>query len=139
MSKPSAHEVTQLLHAWSQGDEHALEKLTPLVYQELHRRAHHYMQGERSGHTLQTTALVNEAYLRLAGSRRVRWQDRAHFFALSAQLMRRILVDFARAPLSKKRRKSGSADFHGRRTCRIPRARGGFGGTGSGSAEAGGI
>ena len=103
MSKPSAHEVTQLLHAWSQGDEHALEKLTPLVYQELHRRAHHYMQGERSGHTLQTTALVNEAYLRLAGSRRVRWQDRAHFFALSAQLMRRILVDFARSRRYQKR------------------------------------
>jgi RNA polymerase sigma factor (TIGR02999 family) len=90
-------DVTQLLLAWNQGDEAALKQLMPLVYGELHRLAHRYMNGEREGHTLQTTALVNEAYLRLVDSSRVRWQNRAHFFAVSAQLMRRILVDFARS------------------------------------------
>ena len=93
----SNHEVTLLLKAWSVGDEAALEKLTPLVYQQLHNIARRYMAGERPGHTLQTTALVNEAYLRLVDSRKVNWQDRAHFFAVSAQLMRRILIDFARS------------------------------------------
>jgi RNA polymerase sigma factor (TIGR02999 family) len=83
--------------AWGNGDRAALEKLTPLVYDELHRLASHYMERERSGHTLQTTALVNEAYLRLIDWRSVHWQNRAHFFAMSAQFMRRILVDFARA------------------------------------------
>jgi len=97
MTTPSPQEVTQLLLAWNQGDETALEKLIPLVYDELRRLAHHYMGGERAGHTLQTTALVNEAYLRLIDSSQVRWQSRAHFFAVSAQLMRRILVDFARS------------------------------------------
>ena len=92
----SAQNITELLLAWSEGEQDAFEKLTPLVYGELHRLAHHYMAGERAGHTLQSTALVNEAYLRLVESRRVRWQNRAHFFAISAQLMRRILVDFAR-------------------------------------------
>src|SRR5216683_5915123 len=94
---PSPWEVTQLLLAWSQGESSALERLIPLVHDELQRLAHHYMAGEHSGHSLQTTALVNEAYLRLVDCSRVRWQNRAHFFAVSAQLMRRILVDFARS------------------------------------------
>jgi RNA polymerase sigma-70 factor, ECF subfamily len=88
--------VTVLLQAWSSGDREALDKLTPVVYEELRRLARHYMRGERSGHTLQTTALVNEAYLRLVDLKRMSWQNRAHFFAVSAQLMRRILVDHAR-------------------------------------------
>ena len=88
--------VTVLLQAWSNGDREALDKLTPVVYQELRRLARHYMRGERSGHILQTTALVNEAYLRLVDLKRMSWQDRAHFFAVSAQLMRRILVDHSR-------------------------------------------
>jgi RNA polymerase sigma factor (TIGR02999 family) len=91
------HEVTRLLKAWSTGDKEALEKLTPLVYRQLHQIAQRYMAGERSGHTLQTTALVNEVYLRLVDCGKVNWQDRAHFFAISAQLMRRILIDFARS------------------------------------------
>jgi RNA polymerase sigma-70 factor (ECF subfamily) len=89
-------EVSGLLHAWSQGDQEALKKLTPIVYEELHRLARHYMRGEKSGHSLQTTALVNEAYIRLIDYKRMQWQTRAHFFAVSAQLMRRILVDHAR-------------------------------------------
>jgi len=97
MAAISPPEITQLLLAWSNGEQNALEKLAPLVYAELHRLAHHYMAGERPGHTLQPTALVNEAYLRLIDSSHVRWQNRAHFFAISAQLMRRILVDFARS------------------------------------------
>lgn len=97
MDTSPVDEVTRLLKAWSAGDAEALEKLTPLVYRQLHRIAKHYMAGERSGHTLQTTALVNEAYLRLVDCGRVNWQDRAHFFAVSAQLMRRILIDFARS------------------------------------------
>ena len=86
-----------MLKAWSDGDEAALEQLTPLVYEELHRLAHRYLGRERIGHTLQTTALVHEAYLRLIDWKNVQWQNRAHFFAISAQLMRRILVDFARS------------------------------------------
>jgi RNA polymerase sigma factor (TIGR02999 family) len=97
MGLSSSHEVTRLLRAWSAGDEQALEKLTPLVYRQLHQIAQRYMGGERSGHTLQTTALVNEAYLRLVDCGQVNWQDRAHFFAISANLMRRILIDFARS------------------------------------------
>jgi RNA polymerase sigma-70 factor, ECF subfamily len=97
MAAASPQDITDLLLAWSQGDQDALQKLTPLVYGELHRLAHRYMAGERTGHTLQSTALVNEAYLRLVQSSRVQWQNRAHFFAVSAQLMRRILVDFARS------------------------------------------
>ena len=93
----SAQNVTRLLQDWRQGKGAALEGLMPLVNQELRRLAKRYMFGERAGHTLQTTALVNEAYLRLVNSRRVNWQNRAHFFAISAQLMRRILVDHARA------------------------------------------
>ncbi len=103
MTLPSTHEVTELLRAWSAGDQNALEKLTPLVYKELHQVARRYMAKERSDHTLQTTALVNEVYLRLVDCGRVRWQDRAHFFAVSAQLMRRILVDFARSRNYQKR------------------------------------
>jgi len=97
MSEPSTQEVTEMLVAWSNGDESALERLVPLVHDELHRLAHRYMNREDPGHMLQTTALVNEAYLRLVDSSHVRWQNRAHFFAVSAQLMRRILVDFARS------------------------------------------
>jgi RNA polymerase sigma-70 factor, ECF subfamily len=89
-------DVSVLLRAWTDGDKQALEKLTPIVYEELHRLARYYMSGERTGHSLQTTALVNEAYLRLTDYKRMRWQNRAHFFAVSAQLMRRILVDHAR-------------------------------------------
>ena len=96
MPQPSPHEVSQLLRAWSSGDELALQKLIPLVYEELHRIARRYMGRERKRHTLQTSALVNEAYLRLVDWKNVEWQNRAHFFAASAQLMRRILVDFAR-------------------------------------------
>jgi RNA polymerase sigma factor (TIGR02999 family) len=89
-------DISGLLRAWSSGDQGALERLTPFVYDELHRLAGRYMQGERPGHSLQTTALVNEAYMRLVDYKRMHWQDRAHFFAVSAQLMRRILVDRAR-------------------------------------------
>jgi RNA polymerase sigma factor (TIGR02999 family) len=96
MPQPSPHEVSQLLRAWSSGDEAALQRLIPLVYEELHRIARRYMGQERKGHTLQTSALVNEAYLRLVDWKNVEWQNRAHFFAVSAQMMRRILVDFAR-------------------------------------------
>jgi RNA polymerase sigma-70 factor, ECF subfamily len=92
----SSTEVTKLLLAWNAGDELAFERLVPIVYRELHRIARRHMAGERPGHTLQTSALVNEAYLRLVDIRQVQWQDRVHFFSLSAQLMRRILVDFAR-------------------------------------------
>jgi RNA polymerase sigma-70 factor, ECF subfamily len=97
MAVPSTDEVTRLLKAWTAGDEHALEKLTPMVYEQLHRVAQRCMAGERPGHTLQTTALVNEVYIRLVDCAQVNWQDRAHFFAVSAQLMRRILIDFARS------------------------------------------
>ena len=86
-----------MLQRWSDGDEQALETLTPILYKELHRMAHRYMRQERPGHTLQTTALINEAYLRLIGWKNVRWQNRAQFFGVSAQLMRKILVDFARS------------------------------------------
>lgn len=103
MTKPSSQEVTELLLAWNGGDADALDKLMPLVYDELHRLAHRYLSGERAGHMLQTTALVNEAYLRLIDASRVQWQNRAHFFAVSAQLMRRVLVDFARARQYQKR------------------------------------
>jgi|ERR1051326_307003 RNA polymerase sigma factor (TIGR02999 family) len=98
-----AHEVTQLLIQWSNGDRAALDKLMPLIYEELRRLARHYMRRERSGHTLQTTALVNEAYLRLINRKHVHWQNRAHFFAIAAQLMRSILVDHARSHAYAKR------------------------------------
>jgi RNA polymerase sigma factor (TIGR02999 family) len=96
-------ELTQLLIAWSQGDALALEQLTPLVYAELRKIAHRYMNRERAGHTLQTTAVVHEAFLRLLGNPQENWQNRAHFYAIAAQMMRRILVDYARANLRAKR------------------------------------
>jgi RNA polymerase sigma-70 factor, ECF subfamily len=97
MVAPSFNYVTGLLRAWGRGDEEALNKLMPLVYDQLHAAAHRYMADERTGHTLQTTALINETYLRLVDIRCVEWQDRAHFLAICAQLMRRILIDFARS------------------------------------------
>ena len=97
MASRSTHQITELLKAWSGGDRAALDQLTPLVYQELHRLARHYMARERADHTLQPTALVNEAFVRLVDWKNVRWQNRAHFFGVSAQVMRRILVDFARS------------------------------------------
>jgi RNA polymerase sigma factor (TIGR02999 family) len=97
MADPSTHDVTELLAAWGGGDEAALERLVPLVHAELHRLARRYMGRERPGHTLQTSALVNEAYARLIDWKAARFRDRAHFFGVSAQLMRRILVDFARS------------------------------------------
>ena len=96
-------QITQLLVDWSEGDRAALDRLTPMVYGELHRLAHHYMNRERAGHTLQTSALVNEAFLRLVDQRNVKWNNRAHFFAIAAQMMRRILVDYARSHLYAKR------------------------------------
>ena len=103
MPLPASADVTSLLVAWSEGDEAALGLLVPRVYAELHRLAHHQMRGERAGRTLQTTALVNEAYLRLVDTRRVRWESRAHFLAVAAQAMRRVLVDAARARRARKR------------------------------------
>jgi RNA polymerase sigma factor (TIGR02999 family) len=103
MAIPSTQEITQLLVAWNNGDALALERLTPLVHAELHRLARRYMAGERHGHVLQATALVNEAYMRLIDWKNVQWKDRAHFFGLAAQIMRRILVDFARAQRREKR------------------------------------
>ncbi len=96
MAIASPGQVTELLRAWSDGDDGALEQLVPLVEAELRRLARGYMSRERPGHTLQTTALVNEAFLRLTDARRIRWQDRAHFVGISARLMRRVLVDYAR-------------------------------------------
>ncbi len=103
MTTPAQQEVTQLLGDWRGGDERALERLLPLVQPELHRLAHHYMDRERAGHTLQTTALLNEAYLRLLDKTRPAWHDRTHFIAAAAQLMRRIMVDHARERSSHKR------------------------------------
>jgi len=102
-AKRKPGELTQLLIAWSQGDVRALEQLTPLVYAELRKIAHRYMNRERAGHTLQTTAVVHEAFLRLLGNPQENWQNRAHFYAIAAQMMRRILVDYARANLRTKR------------------------------------
>ena len=105
MDEPSVspHRVTQLLTEWSQGADAALAELTPLVYEELRCVAHHYMEGERPNHTLQTTALVNEAYLRLADQTNPKWQSRAHFFAVAARAMRQILVSYARSNRAQKR------------------------------------
>jgi RNA polymerase sigma factor (TIGR02999 family) len=96
MNTPESHDVTQLLVAWSDGDASALERLAPLVQAELHRLAKHYMRREREDHVLQTSALINEAYLRLIDWKTARFENRAHFFGVAAQIMRRILVDFAR-------------------------------------------
>jgi len=104
MSAQPPQDITLLLQAWCRGDQAALDRLIPLVYDELHRLAHHYMLRESGGHPLQTTALVNEAYLRLIDASQVQWQNRAHFFAISAKLMRRILVDIGRSRRYKKRR-----------------------------------
>jgi RNA polymerase sigma factor (TIGR02999 family) len=103
MSVTATQEVTQLLQAWSDGDKAALDKLTPIIYEELYRIARRYMSREHQNNTLQTTALVNEAFIRLINWKTAKWKNRAHFFGVSAQLMRRILVDFAR-----KRRKGGN-------------------------------
>jgi RNA polymerase sigma factor (TIGR02999 family) len=97
MAIPPPQDVSRLLIAWSNGDEEAHEQLMPLVYEELRRLAHRHLGRERAGHTLQTTALVHEAYLRLVDQKEVRWQNRTHFFAVAAQMMRRILVDYARS------------------------------------------
>ncbi|HYK89471.1 MAG TPA: sigma-70 family RNA polymerase sigma factor [Acidobacteriota bacterium] len=110
MAGVPSHEVTQLLQAWSAGDRAALDRLIPLVYDELHRLAHSYMRREHAGHILQTTALVNEAYLQLVDTDKVKWHDRTHFFAIAARLMRRILVDSAR---------SRSAQKRGGKICRV--------------------
>jgi RNA polymerase sigma-70 factor (ECF subfamily) len=105
MDEPSVSpdRVTQLLQQWGRGDDSALTELTPLIYEELRRLAHHYMEGERRDHTLQTTALVNEAYLRLADQTNPNWQSRAHFFAVAARAMRQILVSYARSNRAQKR------------------------------------
>ncbi len=97
------HEVTRLLREWSEGDQTALEQLIPLVYDELHRLAHQYMRREKPGHFLQTSALINEAYMRLVDQPQIRWENRTHFFGIAARLMRRILVDEARKRNSAKR------------------------------------
>ena len=103
MAAPGTDEITALLRAWSRGDEHALLRLTPLVYDELRRRSHRYMAREPAGHLLQTAALINEVYLRLVDLPELTWQDRTHFFALCARLMRQILTDLARARRCQKR------------------------------------
>jgi len=103
MTAPSSHSVTQMLLAWRQGDNAVLGQLVPVVYQKLRGLARHYMAGQRPGHTLQATALVNEAYMRLVECEKVNWKDRAHFFAISAQMMRRVLVEFARSQQYQKR------------------------------------
>ena len=103
MPSVSPQHVTQLLADWSHGDDAALAELTPLVYEELRRLAHHFMEGQRPEHTLQTTALVNEAYLRLADQTNPSWQNRAHFFALAARAMRQILVNYAKSYRAQKR------------------------------------
>jgi RNA polymerase sigma-70 factor, ECF subfamily len=109
MDEPvSPHRVTQLLQQWSRGDNAAFAELTPLVYEELRRLAHHYMEGQRPDHTLQTTALVNEAYLRLADQTNPTWQSRAHFFAVAARAMRQIVVDYARSNRAQKRGGGGA-------------------------------
>jgi RNA polymerase sigma factor (TIGR02999 family) len=101
--QPASEQITQLLQSWNQGDQGAVEKLVPLVYDELHRLARRYMSDERPGHTLQTTALVNEAYVRLVDSAHATWEGRTHFFGVCAQVMRRILVDWARSRQALKR------------------------------------
>lgn len=104
----NTQQITQLLKEWSGGDQNSLDKLMPLVYEELRRQASRYLRKERAGHTLQTTALIHEAYLKLIDQRNVQWQNRAHFFAIAAQAMRRILVDYARE--RKREKRGGSAE-----------------------------
>jgi len=103
MPKPSSQDITQLLLAWRQGNQGALDELMPVVLEELRRQAHRYLQREQKGHSLQTTALINEAYLRLLDCSKVSWKNRAHFFAITARMMRRILVDYARSQGYRKR------------------------------------
>jgi RNA polymerase sigma factor (TIGR02999 family) len=103
MTTLSQDDVTGLLHEWRQGDKSAFDKLMPIVYDEIRRIAHRYMQKERDGHTLQTTALINEAYVRLVGQQKIEWQNRAHFFAVTAQVMRHVLIDHARRLQNAKR------------------------------------
>lgn len=103
MSTPAPHEITHLLLAWNNGDDGMLDRIVPLVHAELRRLAKHYLRRERAGHTLQTSALINEAYIRLIDGPRVPWENRAHFYGIAARLMRRILVDFARERNFKKR------------------------------------
>jgi RNA polymerase sigma factor (TIGR02999 family) len=103
MADPSSHNITHLLKEWSDGDERALDLLMPLLYEGLRQQAARYLRRERRGHTLQTTALINEAYVRLIDAKDVRWQNRAHFFAIAANLMRRVLVDHARRRDAEKR------------------------------------
>jgi RNA polymerase sigma-70 factor, ECF subfamily len=103
LARTPQHQITQLLAEWSEGNQSALDELYPLVYEELHRLARRYMSRERKGHTLQTTALINEAYVRLVDQKNVRWANRSHFFAISAQIMRRILIDHARRQAYAKR------------------------------------
>ena len=107
--KENSQQITQLLNQWSEGDAEVLDDLMPLVYKELRRQASGYLRRERSDHTLQPTALINEAYLKLIDQRDVRWQNRAHFFAIAAQAMRRILVDYACASSGKTRRRGGKS------------------------------
>jgi RNA polymerase sigma factor (TIGR02999 family) len=109
MKNFSEKNLTEFLQAWNDGDSVALDQLTEIVYQELHRIAHNYMRKENLGHALQTTALVNEAYLRLADQKNTRWQNRSHFFAIASSMMRRILVDYARSNLYQKR---GGGAYH---------------------------
>jgi RNA polymerase sigma factor (TIGR02999 family) len=111
MSSQPQDRITELLHAWRSGDMTARDELMAVIYKELHRLARGYMRHERPGHTLQATALINEAYLRLLGQTRTEWQSRAHFFGLAAQFMRRILVDHARSRHSAKRRHAGAVDM----------------------------
>jgi len=103
MEEPRSEDVTQLLMSWTEGNRQALDHLVPIVHAELRRLARRYMQAERVGHTLQTSALVNEVYMRLVDANRVQWQNRAHFFGISAKLMRQILIDYARARRGAKR------------------------------------
>jgi len=106
---PSSTEITELLISWSEGDAAALEALLPLVERELHRIAHNYMRQEQAGHLLQTTALINETFIRLVDQKRVRWQNRAHFFGIAAQIMRRVLLNYAR---DQRRLKRGGKNIH---------------------------
>ena len=103
MPRSTSEDITQLLLAWREGNQEALDRLMPVVYEELRRQAHRYLQHEQKGHSLQTTALINEVYLRLLDGSKVSWNNRAHFFAVTAQMMRRILVDYARSHRSRKR------------------------------------
>lgn len=107
-SEQNSHEITRMLHEWGGGNRDALDKLLPLIYDELHRQAAHYLRRERQDHTLQTTALINEAYLKLIDQREVNWESRTHFFAIAAQSMRRILIDYAK---TKHRAKRGGGDI----------------------------